>query len=236
MLLAVPVAVIAGLASFFSPCVVPLLPGYLSYMTGLAPGDLDSAHRGRMLAGSSLFVLGFSLVFIAYGTAFGALGDGLWRYQGTISVVLGALTVLLGVVFVGGFGWLQQDRRFHGVPTVGIAAAPLLGLLFGLGWTPCIGPTLSAITFLGMNEGSAGRGALLSGAYCFGLGLPFVTTALTYRRAIRTIGWVRRHPRVVSRAGGGMLIVVGLLLVTGRWDDVVAALRSWLATDFSLGI
>lgn len=227
LVLAVPVALVAGLVSFFSPCVVPLLPGYLSYTTGLSGADLESARRGRMLAGSLLFVAGFSFVFVSFGALFGAVGRRFYAYQDQITLVLGGMTILLGIAFLGAIPWLQRDWRFHRVPTVGLLAAPLLGVLFGLGWTPCIGPTLAAIYGLALNEGNTGRGALLSLVYCFGLGLPFVVAALAYRRMLGTIGWVRSHQRWVTRAGGVMLIVVGLLLVTGWWDFLVEDIRSW---------
>ena len=236
LLLAVPVAMVAGLVSFFSPCVVPLLPGYLSYTTGLSGTDLESARRGRMLAGSLLFVLGFSFVFVSYGALFGAVGDWLWEYQRTITVVLGAITILLGIAFLGAVPWLQRDVRFHRVPAVGLAAAPLLGVLFGLGWTPCIGPTLGAITSLAVNEGSAERGALLGLVYCLGLGLPFVVAALAYRRMLGTIGWVRKHRQWITRLGGLMLIAVGVLLVTGWWDSLVGDLRGWFFPNFTAGV
>lgn len=233
---AVPVALLAGLVSFFSPCVVPLLPGYLSYATGLSGADLESARRGRMLAGSLLFVLGFSFVFVAYGALFGALGNWLWRYQRELTIGLGALTILLGIAFLGAVPWLQRDWRFHRVPSVGLIAAPFLGVLFGLGWTPCIGPTLGAILSLATQEASAGRGALLSFAYCLGLGLPFIAAALAYRRMLGGIGWVRRHQRWVTRIGGLMLIAVGLLMVTGWWDALVADLRGWFFPGFEAGV
>lgn len=236
LVLAVPVALVAGLASFFSPCVVPLLPGYLSYATGLAGADLESARRGRLLLGSVLFVLGFSFVFVSYGALFGAVGDWLWRYKDTITVVLGGLTVLLGIAFMGAVPWLQRDWRVHRVPAVGLVAAPLLGVLFGIGWTPCIGPTLGAITWLAVNEGSARRGAVLSFAYCLGLGLPFIVAAVAYRRMLGTIGWVRRHQQWVTRLGGLMLIVVGLMLLTGWWDVAVDSLRGWFLPGFTSGV
>lgn len=236
LLLAMPVALVAGLVSFFSPCVVPLLPGYLSYTTGLSGADLASARRGRMLAGSLLFVLGFSFVFVSYGALFGAVGDWLWTYQREITVGLGLLTILLGIAFLGAVPWLQRDVRFHRVPAVGLAAAPMLGVLFGLGWAPCIGPTLSAITTLALNEGSAGRGALLSFVYCLGLGLPFVVAALAYRRMLGAIGWVRRHQQWITRLGGLMLIAVGVLLVTGWWDVLVDDLRGWFFPGFTAGV
>jgi cytochrome c-type biogenesis protein len=236
LLLAIPVAMVAGLVSFFSPCVVPLLPGYLSYATGLSGADLESARRGRMLAGSLLFVLGFSFVFVAYGALFGAVGDWLFDYQRELTVALGLLTILLGIAFLGAVPWLQRDWRYHRVPAVGLAAAPLLGVLFGLGWTPCIGPTLSAVTALSVNEGSAGRGALLSFVYCLGLGLPFIVVALAYRRMLGAVGWVRRHQQWITRLGGLMLIVVGVLLVTGWWDHLVGEMRGWFFPGFTAGV
>jgi cytochrome c-type biogenesis protein len=236
LLLAVPVALVAGLVSFFSPCVVPLLPGYLSYTTGLSGADLASARRGRMLAGSLLFVLGFSFVFVSFGALFGQVGDWLWEYQREVTVTLGAMTILVGIAFLGAVPWLQRDWRIHRVPAVGLAAAPLLGVLFGLGWTPCIGPTLGAITSLAVNEGSAERGALLSFVYCLGLGLPFVVAALAYRRMLGAIGWVRRHQQWVTRLGGLMLIAVGVLLVTGWWDVLVGDLRNWFFPGFTAGV
>jgi cytochrome c-type biogenesis protein len=229
LLLALPVAVLAGLVSFFSPCVVPLLPGYLSYATGLSGVDLEEGRRGRMLLGSVLFVLGFSFVFVALGTLSGALGTWLWTHMHALTVVLGALTIVVGLAFLGLVPWLQRDIRVHRVPAVGLAAAPFLGVLFGLGWTPCIGPTLAAVNVLALNEGTAGRGALLSVAYCLGLGVPFVVAALAFRRMLGAVRWVRRHQVWVTRVGGAMLIVVGVLLVTGQWDVWVGDLRGWVS-------
>jgi cytochrome c-type biogenesis protein len=228
LLLALPVAAMAGLISFFSPCVVPLLPGYLSYATGLSGADLESARRGRMVLGSLLFVAGFSFVFVALGTLSGALGDWLLVYTRQISIVLGVLTILVGIAFLGFVPWMQRDLRVHRVPAVGLAAAPMLGVLFGLGWTPCIGPTLSAVEFLALHEGTAVRGALLSVAYSLGLGIPFILAGLAFRHMLGAVAWVRRHQVWVTRVGGLMLIVVGLLLVTGLWDSWVADLRSWV--------
>ncbi len=230
LLLAVPVAIVAGLVSFFSPCVVPLLPGYLSYATGLSGADLESARRGRMVLGSSLFVLGFSAVFVAMGSASGALGDWLIVYSRQISVVLGIFTILVGIAFLGLVPWLQRDVRVHKVPAVGLTAAPLLGVLFGLGWTPCIGPTLSAVQVLAFQEGTAARGALLSLAYSIGLGVPFIVAGLAFRRMLGAVRWVRQHQVWVTRIGGIMLVAVGLLLVTGVWDLWVAYLRSWVGS------
>ncbi|GAA1477943.1 cytochrome c biogenesis protein CcdA [Nocardioides aestuarii] len=234
--LAVPVALVAGLVSFFSPCVIPLLPGYLSYATGLGGADLEHARRGRMVAGAVLFVLGFSLVFVALGSLSGALGAWLITWQRQITVVLGVLTIVLGLAFAGLVPWLQRDWRVHRVPAVGLAAAPLLGVLFGLGWTPCIGPTLGVITTLSINEATAARGALLSGVYALGLGLPFVLAALAYRRMLGAFGWIRRHQQWVTRIGGLMLVAVGVLLVTGLWAEIVTWIQLQLVSGYETSI
>lgn len=229
LILAVPVAVAAGLISFFSPCVVPLLPGYLAYVTGLSGTDLGTSKRGRITLGTSLFVLGFSAVFVSFGAFFGQLGDWLFVYSRQISVILGALTVLVGFGFLGLIPWLQRDIRMHRLPGVGVAAAPMLGVLFGLGWTPCIGPTLAAVSSLAMNEASAERGALLSLAYALGLGFPFIVAGIAFRRALAVTAWVRSRQVWVTRAGGLMLITVGLLLITGSWNILVSHLQGWVA-------
>lgn len=229
MLVALPIAVLAGAISFFSPCVVPLLPGYLSYVTGLSAAELGSKQRGRMLAGTALFVAGFSAVFILTGVLFGTAGDLLIEHQTAITRVLGGLTVVLGLVFLGGFGFLQKDMRVHRVPAVGIAAAPLLGVLFGFGWTPCIGPTLGTVMTLAATEGSTGRGATLALVFSLGLGIPFIVAALAFRRMLSAVAWVRRHQLLVIRIGGVLMIAVGLLLLTGVWDSMTADLRQWVA-------
>jgi cytochrome c-type biogenesis protein len=238
--LALPVALVAGLVSFFSPCVIPLLPGYLSYATGLSGADLASgegdARRGRMVLGSVLFVLGFAAVFVAIGTAIGSVGYWLRTWQDEITVGLGIVTIVFGLAFAGLIPFLQREWRVHKVPAVGLAAAPLLGVLFGLGWTPCIGPTLGAITALSFNEATAGRGALLSAVYALGLGIPFVVVGLLYSRALGAISFVRRHQAWVTRAGGLMLVVVGVLLVTGWWDVAVTWVQSELVSDFEVGV
>jgi cytochrome c-type biogenesis protein len=236
LLLAIPVALVAGLVSFFSPCVIPLLPGYLSYATGLSGADLEHARRGRMLAGAVLFVLGFSAVYVVVGFTAGSFGTWLIRSRTQLEIVLGIVMILLGLAFAGLVPFVQRDLRVHTVPAVGLGAAPLLGFLFGLGWTPCIGPTLAAIITLGINEGTAGRGALLAAIYCLGLGVPFIVAALAYRRALGAFQVIRRHQQWVTRMGGAMLVLVGLALVTGFWDQAVSWIQLHLVNDSSVAL
>jgi cytochrome c-type biogenesis protein len=231
MLLALPLAAIAGLVSFLSPCVLPLVPGYLSYVTGLTGVDLAERARGRVVAGALLFVLGFTLVFVTAGLLLGSVGTFFLDYERPLQRVLGGLTIVLGLAFVGTLPFLQRDLRVHRRPVLGLAGAPMLGVLFGLGWTPCVGPTLGAVLSLGLNEGTATRGGVLAVAYCLGLGLPFVATALAFRRAMGAFGWVKRHYVWVVRTGGAMLVLIGVLLVTGIWNDLTVQLQVWVA-DF----
>ena len=267
MLLALPVAAAAGLVSFLSPCVLPLVPGYLSFVTGLAGADLateqaptgraaptaeilqpgapgkpgslattappaavpSAAGRGRVVLGSVLFVLGFTAVFTTAGAFFGGLGSLLLQYKTILDVVLGALTILLGLSFLGLVPGMQREFRVHRLPRTGLAGAPMLGVLFGVGWTPCLGPTLAAVQTLAYTQASAGRGALLTAAYCLGLGLPFVLTALAFRRALSAFAVVKRHYRAVMNTGGILLIAVGLLLVTGIWNQIIESMRGLIA-------
>lgn len=224
---AVPIAFAAGVVAFLSPCVLPLAPGYVSYITGLTGSELADTRgrRFQVLAGSLLFVLGFSVVFVSYGLLFGGAGSLLLEYADIINRVLGVVVILMGLAFMGLIPGLQREWRLHRLPTWGVAGAPVLGLLFGLGWTPCIGPTLTAVQTLAFTEASALRGAILSLVYCLGLGLPFVLLALAFSRMARAIGWVRRHYVWVMRIGGGMLVLVGILLVTGLWTEFTVWLR-----------
>ncbi|BDH08502.1 MULTISPECIES: cytochrome c biogenesis CcdA family protein [Streptomyces] len=236
LLLALPVAVLGGLVSFFSPCVLPLVPGYLSYVTGVTGTDLADARRGRMATGAILFVLGFTVVFVSGGALFGYFGQTLQGYKDVLTNVLGVLMILLGVFFMGLMPWLtQREFRFHKRPATGLVGAPVLGALFGIGWTPCIGPTLASVVALSSQQASAGRGAILTVAYCLGLGVPFVLTAIAFRKALGAFGWVKRHYVWVMRAGGTMMIVTGVLLLTGAWDHLVQEMQTW-SDGFSVGI
>jgi len=239
MVLAVPVAILAGLVSFFSPCVIPLLPGYLSYTTGLSGADLADPearpNRGRMLAGASLFVLGFSAVFVALDVLSASVSRWFFVNQRTFTVVLGVLAILLGLAFMGLVPFFQRDFRIHKVPAVGLAAAPLLGFLFGLGWQPCIGPTLAVILGLAYDLDKV-RGGILLGFYSLGLGLPFILAAVAWRRALGAFAWLRRHQLWITRAGGLMLVLVGLLLLTGWWDQSVQWLQVHLVDDYQVSV
>jgi cytochrome c-type biogenesis protein len=296
LLAAVPVALLAGLVSFASPCVLPLVPGYLGYLGGMSaasapgrsrvraraggagldlagsipaqpvlpgpagrsgagaavpgapgaasgaagdaagaaraaagdPDPLATAPRGRLLAGVLLFVAGFTAVFLAYGSLAGSVGSFLLRWQDPVSRVLGVLVVVMGLAFLGLVPFLQQDRRSLVAPRAGLWGAPVLGITFGIGWTPCIGPTLAAILLLSLDGGSAGRGALLALAFCAGLGLPFVAVALGVQRSRRLLDALARHRQAVQRIGGGLLVLLGIALVTGLWSSWAAWLQGVL--------
>jgi cytochrome c-type biogenesis protein len=240
LILSIPIAAAAGLVSFLSPCVLPLVPGYLSYVTGFSGADLAVAEtegeqaRGRMVLGSLLFVLGFSLVFVTEGAVFGSFASEFQAHRTVIERVIGSLTVVLGLAFLGVVPGMQREVRIHRLPRAGLAGAPLLGIVFGVGWAPCIGPTLGAVQGLAFSshDASAGRGALLTFCYCLGLGVPFVLTALFLRKAMGTFAVVKRHYDWVLRLGGGLLIVTGLLLASGLWDRIVIHLTIW-AADFT---
>ena len=238
LLLAIPLALLAGFVSFASPCVLPLVPGYVGVVTGVTGAELEehtTPKQSKILAGVGLFILGFSLVFISYGALLGYAGEVLLQYQEPIQRVLGVIIIVLGVGFMGAFPWLQREVRWHVSPNLGMWTAPVLGVLFGLGWTPCIGPTLAAVQALVFSEGSALRGALLSVAYCIGLGVPFLIIALAFRRMAGTVTWLRQHSVWVLRFGGLTLIAIGLLLVTGLWNEISIWMRIW-ASEFQVGL
>ena len=227
---AIPVAVFAGVLSFFSPCVLPLVPGYLSYVTGLGAADvIEGRRRARTVVGTILFVIGFTVVFVATGTVIGTLGRALMGHRRTIESIVGALTILLGAMFAGLVPLGRRELRIHRLPRAGLAAAPILGVVFGLGWTPCIGPALSVVYGLSLTQGSAVRGAVLATCYSLGLGIPFIAAAAALVWIGRTVDAVRAHQHVVQRVGGVLMMAIGVLLVTGWWESIMAMLRTWAA-------
>ena len=245
LLLAVGAAALAGLVSFLSPCVLPLVPGYLSYVTGLAGADLNAAlggepnrgdaekrrFRGRMLAGTALFIAGFSAVFITTSVVLAQVGRTLLTHDRTIQAVVGALIIVLGLAFLGLIPGLQREVRLRRLPEAGLLGAPVFGAAFALSWAPCVSPTLGAVLGLSSVSGQSGRAVLLAVAYCLGLGLPFIVFGLGFRRLLGVFAAVRRNSRWVTRVGGALLIAVGLALVTGGWADFVI----WLQTTFGVG-
>ena len=251
LLLAVGVAALAGLVSFLSPCVLPLVPGYVSYVAGMAGADVDAALgtdplgrpvprsdgataiRGRILAGTLLFVAGFTVVFTLASVALAQAGRALLVHQRIEEAVVGAVIVVLGLAFLGVIPGLQRDLRMLRLPSTGLVGAPVLGAVFGLSWSPCIGPTLGAVLGLAGTGGQTGRAVTLAVAYCLGLGIPFLAFGLGLRRLLGLLAAVRRHGRWVTRFGGGLLVLVDLALLTGGWTD----LANWLrATAGNVGV
>lgn len=223
--LALPLAALAGLVSFASPCVLPLVPGYVGYVTGLAGGQMSARRRtARVLMGISLFVLGFSLIFVLMSVVLAQLGAAPWlRGQRWVDVILGALVILMGLIFMGRFNFFQRERKIEAKPPTGLWGAPILGVTFGLGWAPCIGPTFAAVQTLVYSGGAASSKAIvLTLAYCLGLGIPFLLVALGVSRGVNTLSWARRHRLLLQRFGGSMLIIIGILLVTGVWTSVMS--------------
>ncbi|HLI42063.1 MAG TPA: cytochrome c biogenesis protein CcdA [Streptosporangiaceae bacterium] len=267
LILALPVAAAAGAVTFLSPCCLPLVPGYLSFVTGMAgasgipprpsgPGGypavtaaaggsgvavaappapsaaaavaVPAPRRARVVAGTALFVLGFSVVFVAYGAALGGAGHLLTGHARLLTRILGGLTILLGLLFAGAFDRFSFAGRIvrpSARPKAGLAGAPLLGMMFGFGWTPCIGPTLTAVLALSASSGTVARGAVLAFAYALGLGVPFLLVSFGFQVAMRAFSFARRHARLVTRVGGAMLVCVGLLEVTGAWSSFMAWLQ-----------
>jgi cytochrome c-type biogenesis protein len=283
LILAMPVAAAAGAVTFLSPCCLPLVPGYLSYLTGMsgagAAGDADAGAggsvsmagpatgqlavagaggeggavttqtraaaagptappRGRAVAGTALFVVGFSFVFACYGLAIGGLGQLFSAQDTTLTRVLGGITILLGLMFAGAFDRFSFAGRIFrpsARPRTGLVGAPLLGVMFGVGWSPCIGPTLTAVLALSLSSGTAARGAFLAFIYGLGLGIPFLIVAVAFQRVVNVLGFFRRNARLVSRIGGAMLMLVGILEVTGVWTSVIDWMRAnWMTTSYHL--
>jgi cytochrome c-type biogenesis protein len=219
------VAALAGLVSFLSPCVLPLVPGYLSYVTGLVGADLDSPRRGRIVAGVALFTAGFSAVFITVSVLAAQAGRLLLQYDRIFQSVIGLLTIVLGLAFLGLIPGLQNEWRVHRLPQAGLLGAPVFGAVFALSWVPCLSPTLATVLGLAGVGGSTGRAVVLAIGYCIGIGVPFLIFGLGLRRLAGVVKVIRRNSRWVTRIGGMMLILVGLALLTGAWTDFVTWLR-----------
>lgn len=222
LILALPIAAFAGLISFASPCVIPLVPGYLTYAAGF------SKNRGKLLLGSFLFVLGFTALFVAYGALFGSLGSNISANQKTISRVLGIFTIVMGLIFMGRIN-LMRSFKVNKIAESGLIGAPVLGFLFGLGWTPCIGPALAAVQTLAIESASAGRGSLLSATYCLGLGTPFILTGLFFDKSKSVRKFLAKNGERISFVGGILLIAIGAMQITGTWDTLMNSLRGLIS-------
>ena len=225
MIAAFPLAILAGIISFLSPCVLPLVPGYLAFAAGF------SRARGKVFLGSLLFVLGFSALYISYGALFGQLGSEVAANEEIITRALGAFTILMGVIFLGAFPMMPTVKPKIST-SGGLIGAPILGFLFGVGWTPCIGPALATVQTLAFQESSAVRGAILSFGYCLGLGLPFIATGIYFDKSEPLRKFLVKRGKFISQVGGVFLILIGVLQVTGAWGDLMISLRS-LISEFT---
>ncbi|OBG14724.1 cytochrome C biogenesis protein ResC [Mycolicibacterium celeriflavum] len=265
VLLALLVSALAGLVSFASPCVVPLVPGYLSYLAAVVGVDAEDtpvlAGRNRRSGGklrpesakapvsakttrlrvagaAALFVAGFTVVFVLGTVAVLGMTTSLITNQLLLQRIGGVVTIVMGLVFVGFIPALQREARFTPRQISTLGGAPLLGAVFALGWTPCLGPTLTGvIAVASATDGSnVARGVALVIAYCLGLGLPFVLLAFGSARAVQGLAWLRRHTRTIQIVGGVLLILVGTALVTGVWNDFVSWVRDAFVSDVTLPI
>jgi cytochrome c-type biogenesis protein len=234
LLAAIPLAIAAGFVSFASPCVLPLLPGYVAFLSGAAGGANTRSGRSRAFVGSLAFILGFALVFISVGALFGGLGKEFTNHKRLLEIVFGAVTILLGFFFAGWWpsSWLNRERRLHRIPRVSIFGAAALGFTFGLGWTPCIGPTLGAILTLAStsSDATALHGSILAFFYCLGLGIPFMVAALATEWMAAASTWLRRHSKVIGIIGGVLLMAIGICEITGWWQTFVLWLQTHLST------
>lgn len=223
LFVAIPIALLAGFLSFLSPCILPLVPGYLGYVGGLTGPD-GKHDRSRLLVGVGLFIVGFMAVFVATTAVAGAVGTWLVIYDDVIVRFAGVLVIALGLVFIGQFSFFQRTVKPRWVPATGIAGAPLLGIVFGLGWTPCLGPTLVTITALSLNSASATQGAILGVFYSLGLGIPFLLVAIGFGWVATSVSWVKKHLRIINIIGGSILVVIGVLMVSGLWSMLMSEL------------
>ncbi len=228
---AIPMALLAGIVSFISPCVLPLVPGYLGFVSGL------SNQRSRMILGAVLFVLGFSVVFVSFGALFGGIGAVVYgNGLAWVQRVLGVFVILLGFVLIGQFSFMQKTIKLNVSSKLGLIGAPLLGVAFGLGWTPCIGPTLAAVLTLAADAASPARGAILAFVYALGIGLPFIAIAAGFGWATKSVGFVKKHIRGFNIAGGVLLIALGVMLVLGIWNGFAAWIQLEVFGYFKLAL